>query len=134
MMIAWMILLLSVAAVLQFFVAYCRSLIAASARHVLSAEVKDVAGLAGAPDGDDFARVVQFLRLCPEQPDDRSGVQAIGAYYRLLNFANSTLAQIVPTVGAWTARERAQCAHFAAVALDRRIAFSRGMVAQQSET
>ena len=41
-MMAAIILVCSVVFLLQFFVSYCRSLIAASIKHPLSAEVQDV--------------------------------------------------------------------------------------------
>jgi hypothetical protein len=76
---------------------------------------------------------MQLLQLCPERPEDRTGVQAIGAYFSLLNFLRSTVARIVPSLRAWTELERGQCAYFAAVALERRISFSRDMLAQQMD-
>jgi hypothetical protein len=130
-MIAAVIFVISAAALLQFFFFYCRSLIAASAKQVLSAEVKDVTGIERTASGDDFKRVMQLLQLCPERPEDRTGVQAISAYFNLLNVLRSTLARIVPSLRAWTELERGQCAYFAAVALERRISFSRDMLAQQ---
>lgn len=125
------ILVCSVTLLLQFFVSYCRSIIAASARQPLSREVQDVTGIQKAASGEDFPRVVQLLHLCPERPDDRTRLQAIGAYFGMLNFLRSTVASLRPSWKAWTDLERAQCAYFAAVALDRRIAFSRDMLAQQ---
>jgi hypothetical protein len=133
-MMAALILVLSMAALLQFFVSYCRSLIASSAKQQLSAEVQDVTGIHAHASGDDFARVVQLLQLCPDRPEDRSGIQAIGAYFSLLGFLRSTVARIAPSILSWTETERGQCAYFAAVALDRRIAFSRDMFAQQMES
>jgi hypothetical protein len=132
-MMAAFILVCSVVLLLQFFVSYCRSLIAASAKQALSPEVRDVAGIPRAASGEDFARVMQLLQLCPDSPDDRNSIQAIGAYFSLLNFLRVTLARMVPSMRAWTDSERGQCAYFAAVALERRIAFSRGMLAQQME-
>jgi hypothetical protein len=132
-MIAAVIFLISAAALLQFFFFYCRSLIAASAKQVLSAEVKDVTGIERTASGDDFKRVMQLLQLCPERPEDRTGVQAIGAYFSLLNILRSTVARIAPSLRAWTELERGQCAYFAAVALERRISFSRDMLAQQMD-
>jgi hypothetical protein len=128
---ATLIFLFSAAALLQFFISYCRSLIAASIKQPLSAEVRDVTGIASAASGDDFARVIQLLQLCPERPEDQSEIRAIGAYFRLLNFVRATLARIIPALVAWTEMERGQCAYFAAVALERRIAFSRDMLSQQ---
>lgn len=133
-MMAAFILVCSVVLLLQFFVSYCRSLIAASAKQILSPEVQDVTGISRAASGDDFARVIQLLRLCPDRPEDRNSIQAIGAYFRLLNFLGSTLARMMPSMHAWTESERGHCAYFAAVALERRIAFSRGMLAQQMES
>lgn len=132
-MMAAVILIFSVAALLQFFVSYCRSLIAASVKHALSAEVQDVTGIAKSASGEDFARVIQLLRLCPDRPEDRGEIRAIGAYFGLLNFVRATLAKAMPSLFAWTEMERGQCTYFAAVALDRRIAFSRDMLAQQIE-
>lgn len=133
-MMAAFILLVSLATLLQFFVSYCRSLIAASSREALSQQVQDVTGLRTNASGDDFARVIQLLHLCPERPEDRSGVQAIGTYFGILGFLRATMAKVVPSLLEWTERERAHCAYFAAVALDRRIAFSRNLLAQQMDT
>jgi hypothetical protein len=133
-MMAAIIFALSAAAMLQFFVSYCRSVIAASSKQVLSSEVKDVTGIQRIASGDDFKRVMQLLQLCPERPEDRNSVQAIGAYFSLLNFMRLTVARIVPSMRAWTESERAHCAYFAAVALGRRISFSRDMLAQQMDS
>ena len=133
-MIAAVIFVISAAALLQFFFFYCRSLIAASAKQVLSAEVKDVTGIERTASGDDFKRVMQLLQLCPERPEDRNSVQAIGAYFSLLNFLRSTVARFLPAMQGWTESERGHCAYFAAVALERRIAFSRDMLAQQMDS
>ena len=132
-MMAAAIFAFSAAALLQFFISYCRSLIAASAKQALSAEVKDVTGIQRLASGEDFKRVMQLLQLCPERPEDRNSVQAIGAYFRLLNFLQVTVARLVPSMKAWTDSERGHCAYFAAVALERRISFSRDMLAHQMD-
>jgi hypothetical protein len=130
-MMAALIFILSVAALMQFFVSYCRSLIAASARRALSADVQDVIGIRRSASGDDFARVMQFLYLCPEHREDRNGVKAIGAYFRILGAVGTTMGKLIPSLRVWTESERSQCAYFAAVALDRRIAHNRDMFAEQ---
>ena len=132
-MMAALILACSVVFLLQFFVSYCRSLIAASARQVLSAEVQDVTGISTNASSEDFARVIQLLLLCPDRPEDRGEIRAIGTYFRLLGFVRGTLARVAPSLRAWTEKERDQCTYFAAVTLDRRIAFSRDLLAQQIE-
>jgi len=132
-MMAGIIFIFSVAALLQFFISYCRSLIAASSKQVLSAEVKDVTGIQRIATGDDFKRIMQLLRLCPDRPEDHNSVQAIGAYFSLLSFLRSTVARLVPSMHAWTESEFGQCAYFAAVALESGISFSRDMLAQQMD-
>jgi len=131
---ATLIFFLSAAALLQFFISYCRSLIAASIKQPLSAEVRDVTGISHTTAGEDFARVIQLLDLCPERPEERGRIRAINLYFRLLNLVSSTLARIIPSLMTWTDMERGQCTYFAAVTLDRRIAFSRDMLAQQIDS
>ena len=132
-MMASIILVCSVVFLLQFFVSYCRSLIAASAKHTLSTEVRDVTGIQATASGEDFARTIQLLLLCPDHPQDRGEIRAIGVYFRMLSLVQATLARVVPSLLAWTETQRGQCTYFAAVALDRRIAFSRDMLAQEIE-
>ena len=130
-MMASLIFVFSVAALMQFFVSYCRSLIAASSRRALSTDVQDVIGIRRSASGDDFERVMQFLHLCPDRHEDRNGVKAIGAYFRLLGAVGAIMGKLMPSLRAWTESERSQCAYFAAVALDQRIAHNRDMFAEQ---
>ncbi len=131
---AAIIFVCSVILLLQFFVSYCRSLIAASSKRALSPEVQDVTGISKTATGEDFARVMQILQLCPEPPEDRKSIRAIGAYFLLLNLLRSTVARMAPSMRTWTDSERGHCAYFAAVALERRISFSRDMLAQQMDS
>ncbi|HTC43377.1 MAG TPA: hypothetical protein VK703_17525 [Candidatus Acidoferrales bacterium] len=132
-MMAALIFVFSLATLLMFFVSYCRSLMASSSRHSLSKEVRDVTGIPASASGRDFARVMQLLQLCPERPDDRTGLHAVETYYGILDLLEQTVARMVPSVRNWTEQERAGCANFAVVLLDRRIAFSREILAQQGE-
>jgi len=71
--------------------------------------------------------------LCPERPDDRTGLQAVGFYYGILNLLEKSIGRHMPALHFWAEQERAGCAYFAVVLLDRRIAFSREIIAQQGE-
>lgn len=130
-MMAAFILACSIVFLLQFFVSYCRSLIAASAREQLSQEVQEVTGMMNPAKEEEFARVVQLLQLCPERPEERGEISLIRAYFRMLGVVRGTLARIIPSLEKWTSLERGQCTHFVAVVLGRRIAFSRNLFAQQ---
>ena len=130
-MMAAVILACSIVFLLQFFISYCRSLIASSVRESLSQEVQDVTGMTKPASEEEFARVVQLLQLCPERPEERGEVSLIRAYFRMLGFIRASVARIVPSLGRWTSTERGQCTHFVAIVLGRRIAFSRNLFAQQ---
>ncbi len=130
-MMAAFILACSIIFLLQFFISYCRSLIASSVREPLSQEVQDVTGMARPANEEEFARVLQLLQLCPERPEERGEISLIRAYFQMLGIIRSTLARIVPALEQWTSSERGQCTHFVAVVLGRRIAFSRNLFAQQ---
>jgi hypothetical protein len=131
-MIAGLILAASLIALLQFFVFYCRSIIAATRTQVLSVQTRDVTGIEDARvAGGDFGRLLELVQLCPERREDRVPIRFVRAYYSLLNLLSLTSAKMFPDVGAWAERERGGCAYFAAVTLDRRIAFSRNLMAQQ---
>ena len=132
-MMAAIIFVVSLATLLQFFVSYCRSLVAATARQPLSADVRKVTGISTEARGGDFAKVMQFLYLCPGRPEDRGEVRSVRVYFDLLNLVGLTFAKIVPASSTWIEGERGRCAYYAAVALDRRIAFSRDLLAAQME-
>jgi hypothetical protein len=118
----------------MFFVSYCRSLMASSASHALSEEVRDVTGIHARASGHDFTRVMQLLQLCPDRPADRMGLRAVQLYYSFLGAAQSAISRMAPSFGSWSEMERASCAYFVAVVLDKRISLSREMLAQQSES
>ena len=131
MMIAALILVVSVTLLVQFFVAYCRSLLASSWRAELSEQVHEVTGIEDRiVHGDDFRRLLQLIRLCPEPGDDRLKIRAVRAYFALLNLVRASFRSLAPRIAAWAMRERANCTYFAAVTLDRRIAYNRELVAR----
>jgi hypothetical protein len=124
-MMAALIFAVSLVTLLMFFVSYCRSLMAASSRHPLSAELRDVTGIQALPTSRDYVKVMQLLQLCPENPADRMGLRAVSLYHEILKMTQQSMARLVPKLQRWTEQERAGCANFAAVTLDRRIAFNR---------
>jgi hypothetical protein len=132
-MIASLILVISLAALMQFFVSYCRSIIAASRKVELSEQVREVTGVEDRNiRGDEFGRLLQLVQLCPEPGGDRVELRAVRTYFGLLGLTRATLRSLVPRIASWVERERENCAYFAAVALDHRIAFNRDLMARQA--
>ncbi|HXW18183.1 MAG TPA: hypothetical protein VEJ39_07755 [Candidatus Acidoferrales bacterium] len=132
MIIAVLICVISLALLLQFFVSYCRSVIASSRKAALSDRVCEVAGIQDHKlRGEEFARLVQLLHLCPGRGDDRGELRAVAMYYALLDALKAALRPLSASVARWAESERESCAYFAAVVLDRRISYSRELLAQE---
>jgi hypothetical protein len=131
-MIASFIFVVSVVLLLQFFVWHCRSILACCRRVELSDRVREVAGITSDDvRGGDFERLLQLVRLCPERGQDRKEIRVVGAYYSFLALLNRLSGSLIPSVAKWTENERQSCSYFAAVALDRRISYSRDLFTQQ---
>ncbi len=119
-MLAFLILVASVSALAQFFLAYCRSLLRMYAKVEVSEQGRRLAGLEGAGLTDDaFPRIVQLLGSHARPSDDRAEVFSIRVYYFLLRIL-CAFGCAWPAVRYWVTAEKEDCAHFAAVALDRR--------------
>lgn len=131
-MIAALIFVISLAALLQFFILHCRSILAYSRRIELSGHLREVTGLTGQEvAAGDFDRLVQLARLCPDRGDDSKDIRVVTIYYRLLDFLGRATRSLIPSIAEWTDTERRGCSYFAAVALDRRICYSRDLFSQQ---
>lgn len=131
-MIAALICVISIAALLQFFVSYARSVIAAYRKSELSEQVREVAGIDGEKiRSEQFGQLVQLVRLCPQKSDDRGDLTVVRIYYRMMGWLGSMARSFAPGICQWAEAERVNCTYFAAVALDRRIAYSRALLAQQ---
>jgi hypothetical protein len=131
-MIAALIFVISVATLLQFFVLHCRAILAHSCAIELSDRVRDLTGITNQHvAAGEFYRLLQLVRLCPERGDDRKEIRVVRAYYAFLAILRRATHAVLPTIAAWTESEQRGCSYFAAVALDRRISYSRDLFSQQ---
>ena len=132
-MIAALIFAISIVTLLQFFVSYSRSLIAECRDQELSEQTREICGVtARSVAGDEFRKLSELIAMCPESGSDGSTLIAVSAYYRLLGIVRSVANWASPAATAWIESERCDCAWAAAVVLDRRIAYTRMMMTQQS--
>jgi hypothetical protein len=131
-MIAALIFVISIATLLQFFILHCRAILAHSSTVELSDRVRDLTGITNQHvAASEFHRLLQLVRLCPERGDDRKEIRLVRAYYALLEILGRMTQAIVPSIAVWTENEQRGCSYFAAVALDRRISYSRDLFSQQ---
>jgi len=132
-MIVALICVISLAALGQVFVSYCRSALASARKADLSERFWAVADIERKTlSAEDFDRIFQLVRLCPDYDDGRGEIRAVGLYCRLLEGLGRTVDSLMPGVAAWSVRERQECSHYAAVALDRNISSSRELVTQHA--
>jgi hypothetical protein len=133
MWIAGVIAAASLMALLPLYVSYCGTVLSSARSEPLSERVST---LVGSYDGDlvaqDFDRVLQLVRLCPEHEPDRTGVRAVTIYYRTLQAGGRLCGRLSPRFAAWTERECGDCTHFAAVVLDRCISSSCSLFTHQA--
>jgi hypothetical protein len=123
----------SVVTLLPLYVSSCRTTLASAVRVPLSDRVT---GLLGVDESelaaDDFHRILQLVRMCPEHEADREGIRAVTVYYRTVALCKTLFGGIAPGFFDWSDVERQRCAHFAAVVLDRSISSSRRLLTQQA--
>src|SRR5713226_3577258 len=106
-MIAALIFVMSAAALLQFFISYSRSLIAACQSQELSDQARQVIGAGDQPvGGEEFLRVVQLIRLCPEPGRDAKHLRTVRCYFGLLGLLRYWGRVLAPAAARWAEVER----------------------------
>jgi hypothetical protein len=129
-MIAPLIAAAALAAAIQF-VYYCRAALAGAKEVEPSTQVLRVAGLDGRkPDSGDFRRLLELAYLCPEHGKDAVRIRTVAIYCRALRALQRWSHRLIPELSSWAKHEQRCCAHFAAVALERRISSSRELFLQ----
>lgn len=113
----------SCAALVQFFMSYCRSLLLSHAQVELSAATRGLIGIESAQiAGANFYRLLGLVRLAPNPADDKWEIRVVSLYYRVVRLAALLSKPIGSVAQNWAERQSNLCAYFVAVALDRRIA------------
>jgi hypothetical protein len=122
-MIGILILVFSLAALVQFGVFYFRAVLASVASQPLTGYVQQIEGFPNRPlRGSDFQQLVQLQQICPQVGPDGRSLRAASAYYRTLAAVKRSINGFVPALYGWAEREQTLCAQFAAVLIDQRLA------------
>jgi hypothetical protein len=124
-MFAGMLFAISIVALMQFALYYWRAVLAGVATQPVSGRVLAAAQVEEDDFcGADFKRLAGLLALTPELKSGNNGKNGLGlvqAYFGLLDNIGAAFAQMSPAVVSWSERERALCARYAAVQIDRRL-------------
>lgn len=116
-MFAAMLLTISVVALSQFALYYCRAVLTGVAAQPVSDRVLAAAHVEGGrllPQH--FETMAELHNLTPDLKPNQSGLGLVRLYYRLVQGLG-----MLPMLAAWGDRERVICTRYAAVQFDRRL-------------
>jgi hypothetical protein len=120
-MFAAMLFAISIVALSQFAAYYWRAMLAGAAAQPVSERILSAAGAEdGQLSGQHFPTLLGIHNMTPELNSGGNGLFSVRVYYRMIAAVNSLVSRSMPAVGAWSQRELAVCARYAAVQIDRR--------------
>ncbi len=121
-MFAAMLFAISIVALSQFAVYYWRAMLVGAATQPVSERILAAAGVrSGQLTGGDFRALLGLHDLTPELRSGGNGLALVRLYYTLVEGVTSLVGRSMPAVAAWSERELAVCARYAAVQIDRRL-------------
>ena len=127
MLVAILILVVSLAALIQFAAFTWRAAFLGVATAELPADQAKYIILS------DFAEASAYEKLCPELTARRGGkLTSVSAYHSVLRLARSIGDAILPPAAGWAHREMALCTRYATVTLARRLERNQGVAAELS--
>jgi hypothetical protein len=122
-MMAGLILVLSVAALVQFGILQWRSMWIAVSEQPLSPSLQSATGIAadaiGADDFELLARTSE--QLCPSMRQRNVWLREVRVYYRLVQAVGKVASARVPALAEWTKNELVACSRYAGAVLDQRL-------------
>jgi hypothetical protein len=121
-MLSAMLLVISITALAQFALYYWRAVLAGVAAQPVSDRVLVAAGLnQGHVTGNDFGTLAGLHDLTPDLQSGKAGLGFVRLYYHLVDGLGLLASTRLPALAAWSKRESAVCARYAAVQVDRRL-------------
>ncbi len=121
-MFSAMLLAISIVALSQFALFYWRAVLAGVASQPVSDRVLVAAHIEnGRLSPQHFRTLAGLHDLTPDLNPKRSGLRLVRVYYRFIEGLDAIFGKKIPTFALWSERERAICARYAAVLVDRRL-------------
>ena len=133
-MLSAMLLLISIAALTQFALYYWRAILASAAAQPVSDRVLAAAGLNDSVTAGDFATLATIHELTPDLRSGSHGLGLVRLYYRAMDGLRTLATKHLPSLAAWSERECAVCARYAAVQVDLRLQANLALVASMQNS
>ena len=121
-MFAAMLFTISIIALAQFGLYYWRAVLSGVAAQPVSDRVLWAAHVEnGRVTSQHFETLAGLHDLTPDLYPNRGGLGLVRLYHRVVQVVDALAGSRIPAVAAWSNRERAICARYAAVQVDRRL-------------
>jgi hypothetical protein len=121
-MFAAMLFTISIVALAQFGLYYWRAVLSGVAAQPVSDRVLWAAHVEnGRVTSQDFETLAGLHELTPDLYPNRGGLGLVRLYHRVVQEVDALAGSRIPAIAAWSNRERAICARYAAVQVDRRL-------------
>lgn len=129
-MFSAMLFSISIVALTQFALYYWRAVLAGVAAQPVSDRVLAAAQVEdGRLTSRHFETLAGLHDLTPELSPNRPGLGLVRLYYRIVEGLGTLAGARIPSVAAWSERERFICARYAAVQVGRRLQANLELVA-----
>ncbi len=117
-MMAFILLVMSAAAFVQFGLYYWRATISAVAAQELSERIQVAAGItAHAVGAGDFYNILIIKNMSPDLRGSGGGFTLVRAYYSIVG----KLGRLIPSLSSWSNTEMATCSRYVAVLIDQHL-------------
>jgi hypothetical protein len=121
-MFAAMLFTISIVALAQFGLYYWRAVLSGVAAQPVSDRVLWAAHVEnGRVTSQHFETLAGLHDLTPDLYPNRGGLGLVRLYHRVVQAVDALAGSRIPAIAAWSNRERAICARYAAVQVDRRL-------------
>ncbi len=129
-MFSAILLAISVVALAQFGVFYWRAVVAGVAAQPVSQQVLDAASMdAMTISGEDYRALVQLHELTPDLSSQRGTLGLVPVYFKFIHAIGTLATGRISFLADWAENERALCARYAAVQVDRRLQSNMALAA-----
>ena len=129
-MFSAMLLAISAVALSQFVVFYWRAVVAGEAAQPISQQVLDAASMdAKTIGGGDYRTLVQLHELTPDLSSGRDSLGFVPVYFKFVHAIGTLATGRISVLADWAEKERALCARYAAVQVDRRLQSNMALAA-----
>jgi hypothetical protein len=121
-MLSALILAISMVALAQFALYYWRAVVTGVAAQPVSGQVLAAARLdTGILRGDDYRSLAQLHKLTPNLHAGSSSLGLVPLYFKIIQAIGTLASGRITGLAEWAESERALCARYAAVQVDRRL-------------